>query len=137
MEIQYQIIKENNLLIQKFIGSFSIEFFAIYIDKLIENQEWKYITKVLTDCRETNFETAFKNLDKMSRIRTEAIGGNILNILLVDKPVTTAVAHLYIDKLKKYDYEYCSTLDYALVLLELNEYKNEIEDLLMNLKNRI
>ena len=138
MEIQYQIIKEKHLLVQKYVGDFSIEHYATYINILIKEPEWKYVKKILTDLREANLDLALVDLDKLIKIRDKIIRKKYLNVFLVDQPVSTAITHIYQDSLvkKEYDYKYCSTIKYALGLLELNENINEMERILKNLQNR-
>ena len=138
MEIQYQIFKEKHLLILKFVGDFSIEHYTTVMQHIINEPEWKYVKKALTDLREANLDPALANIDKLIKFRDEIIRKKYSNVLLVDMPASTAIAHIYQDKLlkKEYNYKYCSTIKYALDFLELNENINEMESILNNLKNR-
>jgi len=56
MEIRYQIFEKEMLLVQKFIGDFSIEFYMRYNRYIMENPESKAINKVLIDFREIRFD---------------------------------------------------------------------------------
>ncbi len=139
MEIQYQILKEKHLLIQKYIGVFSIDHYSKYVYKVLDLPDWEYVKKVLTDARDVDLKNAFLNLDALSIIRKEIIKRRFLNVFIVDEPVSTATAHIYKKKLSKkdYEYEYCSTLEYALEALGIKGCESEIESVLNNLKYSI
>ena len=137
MEVQYQFFQEKNLLVQKYIGDFTEEQYTTHVNKVLENPEWKYVKKVLTDFRQVNLDLDLTNLDELIKLRNETVRKKLLVVFLVDEPNSTAIVHLYKDKLsKKYDYKYCSTMNLALGLLKLNETENEMEDILKNLKNK-
>ena len=132
MKIQYQIFKEKNLLIQKYIGDFSIEY-TNYMYKLMNEPEWKYVKKVLTDLRKVNLKPAFKNLDELIKFRVENVKNNYLDVCVVNNhPFSISLVHFYQQGLftKGYNYKYCSTIERALSLLELHE----MEGVLMNLR---
>jgi hypothetical protein len=135
MEVQYQIVIEKKLLIQKYTGNFSIKHFANHVKKIIKNPRCKYIRKILSDFREVNLEISQKRKNKIIQIRKKILKKDVLHVFLVDKPFNTFAIHLYTEELKdKYNNKYCSTLDYALKLLKLSENKDEIEKILNSLE---
>ncbi|RLD56030.1 MAG: hypothetical protein DRJ05_11965 [Bacteroidetes bacterium] len=138
MEIQYQVISEKKLLIQRYIGVYSLEHYCTYMNDLIKKDEWKCVQKVLTDLREVNLEHAFENLTKLIDFRDKVVIKKYRNVFLVDNPFSTATVHLYQNELnnKEYDYKYCSTIEKAIQLLKLNESEKEFEFKLRNLENQ-
>ena len=138
MQIQYQIFKEKNLKIHKFSGLFSIEFYNAYMIEIINNTEWKYVKRVITDLRECTFNMNLEDIEKLVKFRDTVVKSTYRNIFIVNNPSSTAVVHLYQQDLmkKKYDYEYCSTVNHAIELLELEEFNEEIVFAINNLKNK-
>ena len=139
MEIQYQFFKEDNLLVQKYIGDFSIEDHMTYINNLLKNPKCKCIKKVFSDFRKIKPDLTLEIIEKLTKFRIETIRKKYLNVFLVDNPESTVIAHLYQQKLLNYNYcrttyEYCSTIDYAINLLKLSETKIKMGDILNNLK---
>ena len=61
-----------------------------------------------------------------------------LNVFLVDNLSSTVTALLYQENLtnKEYDYKYCSTIEYAIDILQLNESEKELAFALDNLENQ-
>ena len=139
MKIQYQILKEKNLLIQKYIGHISFEDYETYIShmhKMMKDPDWESVEKSLVDLRETDLDLSFENIKKLSAFRSESMKKKYSSVFLVEKPSATASAHLYQDELKKSktDYKYCSTMQQALSLLKLDMQEDEMEDILSELK---
>lgn len=127
MIVKYKILEENELLIIKFIGDFSIEDYSKYVLKLIKQPHFDDINSVLTDLRNTKSDMAFKNLHVLIKFRKNNIKNNYLNVMIVNDPLTTAAAHLYKEYLKElYNYEYCSTVEYAIELLGLTDIREKI-----------
>ena len=60
-----------------------------------------------------------------------------IQVLLVDRPDSTASVALYKERLLKKGFHcnYCSTIECALTLLGLNEDIDEMEEVLKTLKN--
>ncbi len=138
MKIQYQLISEKEMLVQKYIGNFSFEHYSAYMDQLMKKADWKCVKKVLTDLREANLKLAYENLDKLTEFRDKVVKKKYINVFLVDKPSSTVTVHLYQDSLinKEYNYKYCSTIESALSLLQLSESKKELEFMLNNMEDQ-
>ncbi len=136
MEIHYQEFEEEKLLVIKYVGNFSIQ---KYIDIISNyNYELKF-EKILTDLRETNIEDVLSGLKKMKEVNRDIEDKTFFHVYLVDTPKNTAIVDIYINSKtsKNKEYRYCSTLNYALNLLELDMSENEIAYILSNLKNKI
>ena len=136
MEIKYEFFENENLLIQKYIGDFSIEHYKEFVVFLLKTKEWKSVKKIFSDFRNINLSLALENLDKLTKYRDETVKTKYFNVFLVDNPDNTVTANLYQEKLNKYDYSYCSTISYTINLLGLNKSEVELECIIKDLKNQ-
>lgn len=136
MKIDYKILPELNLLIQKYSHDFSIDTYTDYMYKIMEMPEWQNITKVLTDVRDIDPTEALRNVKFLRRFREEIIKRNYLNVFIVNTPSATATAHIYQEDLvkKDYGYKYFSSLETALEELEVKDHYKEIEEILEGYK---
>ena len=139
MEIQYQFFIEDSLLVQKYIGDFSIEDHMTYINNILKNPKCKCVKKVLSDFRKVKPDLTLEIIEKLTKFRIETIRKKYLNVFLVDNPKSTVIAHLYQQELLNYNYcrttyEYCSTIDFAINLLKVSVTTNKMEYILNNLK---
>jgi hypothetical protein len=134
MEIKYRIIKEHHLAVHKYIGKFSVEDYIYCVKKATSLPEWGYVQKVLNDLRNVDMKHAIPYMNKLFQVRKETIIKDLNTVLLVDNPEGTASAHLYMEKtMSKYRIGYCSTIEYAIELLNVRLSPNEIKDILNNL----
>ena len=135
MEVEYKIVKEYNLLIQKYTGVFSYEHYFEYVKRVKENPDWDYVEKIITDLRNIDLNIFYENIDYLVKFRNENIKKNYYNVFIVDSPMSTAIIHLYKEKLnsRRYQYEYCSTLEFALAKLDLKDKKEEIKGIMESL----
>ncbi len=135
MEGNYTILKDLSLLVQKFTGVFTYDEYTEYSKKILSDPDWEFVTKVLTDLRGTNLDEFYKKIDTIVNYRKETIRKKFLNVFIVDSPMSTVVALLYKDKFndENYKYEYCSTIDHALILFELEDHKDRIKGILKEL----
>lgn len=135
MEIKYQIFKEHQLLVHKYTGKFSSSDYIKCVLKVMQLPEWKYVTKVFNDLRDIDFFLAVTKINELTQFREGIIKKELLTVLLVDKPETTASAYLYMERLKsKYRVWYCSTFEFAIETLSLNMNETELKNILDNLK---
>ncbi len=144
MRIKYQFYKNEGLLIQKFIGSLSIEYYIQYTRFVMEKYNAEKIDKVLNDFREMEIDEMaddfFDNVDKMTDIRknihNNEIKRNDINVVFwVDKPLPTVIAHLFIKNFRNINYYYCSTADNAFEILKINKDFGSLENAINNLEN--
>lgn len=138
MKIQYQFLSEHNLLIEKYIGNFTLAHYFAYYKKILSLPEWKNIHRLLVDLRYANLDIAFENIEKLIDFRKKVIKKEYLGVFLVDKPFSTAATHLYQETLthEKYEYAYCTTLKKAIAILQLDNLGKKIEFHLNNPKNQ-
>jgi len=135
MLIKYQIFKEKNLLIQKYYGNWSLKHYKDFFMAFMKDPDFKYVEKVLTDFTEVDLITAYKELDDLIAFRVKHIKNKYFNVHLINNSSNTAIIHLYQQQLQNrgYEYEYCSTLEKALILLNLPFSSFEMDAMLNNL----
>ena len=138
MKMSYQFIEDYNLLIQKGSGEWSTEHYIKYIDTILNNKKMVNVTKIFSDLRNINLEKAFQDINLLADLRDKIINLDYTNVHIVSNPISTAIAHLYQDKLisKGFNYNYCSTVKTALILLNLDISENEMEALLNKIENQ-
>lgn len=148
MEIKYQVFEEDNLLFHRFSGEFSIERYISYMQNLTENLISKPIFKVLVDLRKMTpkdnvfekSEAFLKKIDEMSNVRKQLNendfkGREVTLVFWVDKPISTVVAQLFVQKISKANYHYCSTEEKILSILKLPNTFSDLNQMSDNLEN--
>lgn len=148
MEIKYQIFEEENLLFHRFSGEFSFEKYVSYTRNLTELLATKNVTKVLVDLRKLktnesvveNSDIFIENIEKISNLRrhlneNEFRGRDVILVFWVDEPLPTVVAHLFIQKISKENYSYCSTEKKIISHLKLPKTFNNLNEISENLEN--
>lgn len=138
MEIRYQIFEDENLLIHRFIGEFSLEKYIAYMKNMTGLFISSSISKVIVDLRHMSLkniphkesDTFLKNIEKITNLRknldeNDFKGREVILAFWVDKPLPTVVAQLFIKKISKSNYFYCSTQEKIVNVLDLPAaYKN-------------
>ncbi len=139
MRIDYKILPEKNLLIQQYSEGFDVEDYEHYIERVKKDPWWECVKYVLTDARGVESGIAYENLNHLVYLRTEVIQKKYFNVFLVDKPLATATVIAYKDIMgpKGFEYEFCSTLPHALLLLKLRNQQIEIEQILQGFSKNI
>jgi hypothetical protein len=148
MEIRYQLFEKDNLLIQKFIGIFSIEDYLSYNSQVREKLSLSPVKKVLNDFRDLlfgenneKFPVGFREkIDKMVEIRKninqqEHINEEVKLVIWVEHPLPTAFALLFTNSFAGMDYSYCLTGERAADFLDIPSYRDNLENIIENLEN--
>ena len=144
MVIKYQIFKEENLLIQKFLGDFSFEEYMRYTWSIMHHPLASYVKKILIDFRTLNFqhfpEDTNNDLTKTIELRrnikkSEQIKNDYLHAFWVDKPLPTVIAHLFIDRFPDMKYHYCSAEANIIKALEISPDFGKLDEIIENLEN--
>lgn len=142
MEIKYQLFEKEKLLIQKFIGIFSIELYMSYAPTIMKNPQMRAINKVLVDFRDIDFSNVpldfGEGLDRITNMRKEMqekeIKRNDVTIVFwVDKPIPTVIAQIFNANFS--NYYYCSTSKNALEILKISSPPFNLEKSVENLEN--
>ena len=144
LHISYQFFENERLLVQKFSGLFSFELYSKYTNYLMSNIELDSVSKVIIDFRALTIGKNLKELKQEIKriaelrrtIQQKTIKKtNVLQLFLVDKPIPTAVAKIFVNYFPQLDYHICSTLHSAIVHLNLNITENKLEHMIENLTN--
>jgi hypothetical protein len=132
MLINYRILKDRNLLVHQFIGDFSIKDYVSYVYEVKKHPDAKDVKKILTDVREASPNNVLDKLDWLIKFRNKVVKKSYENVFIVDDPDSTVATHLYQNGKtnRKFPYQYCSTLEQALKILELKDSKDEIVSIL-------
>ena len=133
MTIKYQIFIEEELIVVRYIGDFSVAEYMTFVKEIIDTNEWKAVSKGLTDLREANLKVAYKNMSQIVKFRKIFENKTFSHVYLVDNPTSTAITNMYINTIKT-NYRYCSTLKFAVKLLGLKKTETEVEKILSNMK---
>lgn len=148
MEIRYQFFNDDHLLIQKFIGVFSVEDYLRHNGLITGRLMTSLVDRVLLDFRELQFSENnasmpddFKEkMDEMVNIRRDINTRTHHNksvdlVILVNSPLPTLIAHLFVSNFEGMKYHYCSSLSKAIEMLRIPEYSDRIESVIENLEN--
>jgi len=142
MEIKYQVFENENLLIQKFIGVFSIELYMRYTPTIMRNPAMRSINKVLIDFRDIDFSNVpvdfGEGLDRMTEMRKniqekEIKRNDVSVVFWVDKPIPTVIAQIFNSNFS--NYHHCSTANNVLENLKIEDPNFNLEILVENLEN--
>jgi hypothetical protein len=150
MQIKYQLFKDDCLLIQKFIGVFSLEEYLGF-NRYVNKELLVFsIKKVLNDFRElkliendsdrlSDFNI---NLEKVIEVRKNIIRNDpkardVNLVFLVDDPRPTVMAHSFVNYFSGLNYNYCSSASKAIQLLDLPEPFYKLERIIENLEMTI
>ena len=147
MEIKYQIFENENLLIYKFKGDFSLEDYKHFSRFILEKTASFNINKLLIDFRDLEIDDHFyesdnlnANIKNVAKIRKD-LNPNIKNlkeiihVFWVDQPQSTVLVDLFIENFPGMNYHYCSTVDSILSLLKLPKHLQNLNEITNNLKN--
>ena len=142
MEIKYQVFEKEKLLVQKFIGLFSIELYMQYAPAILRNPAMRSINKVLIDFRDIDFSNVPSDFDEgLSRmtemrknIQEKEIKRNDVTIVFwVDKPIPTVIAQVFQENFS--NYKYCSTENSVLENFKITDTLFDLEKIVENLEN--
>jgi hypothetical protein len=143
MEIKYQFFKEEQLLIQKFSGVFSLETHMRYHEFQTENEEFSQVSKVLVDFRDIQFDLSLNIFRQImnhiinvrKKITKHVAKSNDANIVFwVNKPLTTVIAQQVKRSNPNINYNYCALKENVMRLLDLPPHIN-LDEITQNLEN--
>ena len=138
MEVRYQIFPEEGLLIQQYLSDWNLNTYVEYFSEVMSHPDYHKVTKVFSDVTSIDLLTPYKELQQLIDFRQNRIRSKYFNVHLISNSTNTAFVLLYQQQLKEkgYDYEYCSTLEKAMMLLNLPFTLHEMEHRLENLEER-
>ncbi|SDW10197.1 hypothetical protein SAMN05444411_10173 [Lutibacter oricola] len=137
MIINYQTFTEKNLLIIRYEGDFCIDKYKAQVLDIVAKPEWNSIHKILVDLRSVEVEFELEDIQTLVDIKKNIIKKEHLSVQLVDKPMITALSHLLQTEFSNYDLttEYCSTVNKAIELLDINFNVKDLTNTLENLEH--
>jgi hypothetical protein len=147
MQIKYQLFENDYLLIQKFIGVFSLEEYLGFNRYVNKEMSVYSIKKVLNDFRELKLIENDSdrlndfniNLQKVIEVRKNIIMNepktrDINLVFLVDDPRPTVMAHSFVNYFSGMNYNYCSSTSKAIQLLNLPDLYYKLDRIIENLE---
>ena len=143
MEIKYQLFREENLLIQKFLGVFSLETHLRYHQFQMENEEFNQVQKVLIDLRDIHFELSInifrEIMNHIISVRKNAVqqkskSNNVQIVFWVNQPLTTVIAQQVKRSNPHLNYNYCAMKENVVRILNLPPDLN-LDEMIHNLEN--
>ena len=138
MEVRYQIFPEEGLLIQQYLSDWNLNSYVDYFNEVMSHPDFHKVTKVFSDVTQIDLLTPYKQMQELIEFRQHKIKSKYFNVHLISNSTNTAFVLLYQQQLKDkgFDYEYCSTLEKAMMLLNLPFTLFEMENRLQHLKHR-
>ncbi len=137
MKIKYQILKEKKLLILSYSGHFDPREYLIHVAETTSLPAWKDVSKILSDFTHLILSYDKKIIDQLIQTKEQLNIQNKTHVYLVKTPMETALLHLYIKKTGEKNYNYYSTLENALVYLNLAEDRNSIAEILTKMRQEL
>jgi hypothetical protein len=140
MEIQFDLVSEDHLLIQKYVGAIDRKFLLGFLQYLSSEFNLTNINKILIDVRECNPVFDNNDISLISNFRKENIklANNVLTVILAQSPKTTVFSIIYnaLTQNTNNTYEVCSTTEKAISFLNLDYATDEMEMKIELLKNK-
>jgi len=132
METKYRILKDHGLMVQKIKGVFDFGEFIAYTKIIMQDPDWKYVDKIVTDLKNAELSGFFEKMDEYLNYKKTEIKRSYSNVFIVDNPLNTAVVDIFKNKHKSLSdkYEYCSTLNFALSFLDMSYIYDEVSEVL-------
>ena len=134
MKVFYKILPEYEIIIQKYVGEFSIEDYKNAAERLINTTEWKNVKKSLLDLREVTTNKSVELVEELIKVRIELNIQKRQTVYIVNTPLATVLTHLYIENIPDSNYTYCTTTKKALSILFLESISSEIEEIFYSFK---
>ena len=143
MDFYYRFFENDTLLIQKFVGEWSTSNYEKYVNFSAKPENVKHLKKILTDLTDVTLKHMKYNelileIGNLINIRDKISNTEYMNVFRVSAPNLTVVTQLYqsIQVKKGLNYEFCSTLEQASKLLDLNYTESQLESLIHSLNNK-
>ncbi len=143
MDFYYRFFENDTLLIQKFVGEWSTPDYEKYINFSAKLENVKHLKKILTDLTDVTLKHMKYNelileIGNLIKIRDKITNTEYLNVFRVSAPNLTVVTQLYqsIQVKKGLNYEFCSTFEQAIKLLDITYTESQLENLINSLDNK-
>jgi len=127
-------IPESKLLIIKWAGPYSIEEYINAINDFINRPNSQEVYCVLHDISNLEFNFKFADIKNVVAIKKKYINIKHSTVYITDKPQDVVFAQVFADEFADSKIYHCSTIERAILLLELENNFNEIKEAYDNLK---
>lgn len=137
MKILSEYIEENKLLLNIWLGQWSLEDYRKAFNTFKKMNETSNIKNIIHDITKLEFDISqVEFINELIQIRKEIKNKDFKVVYITGKPQDVVFSHLYAKALKnEYSYRYCATVEAALELLSINMPSGEIENRLSKLSN--
>lgn len=137
MRINYQFFPDQNFLLMRFQGEFSLDAFKKSTIIVQKDKNWKNLKYFLLDLREVKAGKTNLILKELIEVRNISSSTAYRMAYVVEDPKILANLHLFIDYIKSRDYQYFSTLKSAIYHLGIAISVDEMEQRIHQLENTI
>ncbi|MBL4938920.1 MAG: hypothetical protein JKY16_01290 [Lutibacter sp.] len=136
MIIQFKIFREKNLIVQKISGDWDTNTYLSYLNFITKDSNYKHLDKIFTDFRKANLIKVYDELESLVNVKFNLVTNKFSTVHLLSTPSSTVISHLYgeLANKKGHNYNYCTTIEQGINLLELNITNLEMEKILKTLK---
>lgn len=143
MEIKYQILEKEKILVQQFSGFFAVEDFQRYSIFIMSSPDTRIIKHVLIDIRNMEFQDDLEKFSeyivKIVNTRNNVEKKDNRNIVMnhvfwVKTPLQTAAAQLFIDNFPQMQYSYYTSEKNILNTLSVH-YSLDLNNIIEGLEN--
>ncbi|MEN8120748.1 MAG: hypothetical protein ABFS35_10395 [Bacteroidota bacterium] len=135
MKILSEYIEEHKLLLNKWIGRWSMEEYKKAFQTFKHMNETNNIKNIIQDISNLEFNIDHVELvNDLVQIRKEIKNKNFNVVYITGKPQDIVFSHLYAKALQnEHSYKYCTTAKSAIEILSLNMSLHDLENRLSKL----
>ena len=136
MKILSEYIEEHKLLLNKWIGQWSLKEYKEAFTTFKNTNETSKIKNIIHDISNLKFELdEVEVITELVQIRKKLKDSDYKVVYITDKPQDVVFSHLYAKALKNgYLYNYCTTTKEALEILTINMTPDDLKNKLSKLK---
>lgn len=131
--IHYDLFENDSFIIVKYPKSFDEDLIISFMKFMFYNLEHEKIKKILIDFRDCKPNFEIDSLNDIKNARLEFYDG-IQTVYLVNSSIETAYTLYFAKNFKNINI--CSTIEYAIKLLNINTSKDELEDTISKLTKK-
>ena len=136
MNIVHDYIEEHKLLLNKWVGQWSMDEYKTAVNHFNKTCKTTDIKNVIQDISDLGFNfTNIELIDWLVEIRKEIKKKDYKVVYITGKPQDVVFSHLYAEGLQNTNsYQSCSTIKKALDLLQISPSLSDLEDKISKLK---
>ena len=137
MKILSEYIEKQKLLLNKWIGQWSLEDYKKAFNTFKIMNKTSKVKNIIHDISKLEFGIdEIESISELVQIRKKIKNKDFKVVYITGKPQDVVFSHLYAKELKdEYSYKYCATVKGALEILSINMSPDELESRLSKLTN--